>query len=88
MIDANAKKERTWEDLIIRQLYQYPSREAILVPTMFAPPILLSNIQRIGAELRKKGFTTAPDRRMGGWHMKLLQPGIDYCQGINTGAPR
>ena len=74
------KKDRKWEALILRQLYEHPSREAILLPTMFIPPIMLSNIQRIGLELKKKGYTTAPDRRMGGWHMKLLEPGITACQ--------
>jgi len=81
------KRERTWERVILRRLYDHPGHEAILIPTMFMPPILLSNIQRIGGELNKKGFTTAPDRRMGGWHMKLLDAGIAACQAGNAGAP-
>jgi hypothetical protein len=82
------KRERTWEAVILRRLYDHPGHEAILIPTMFVPPILLSNIQRIGGELHKKGFTTSPDRRMGGWHMKLLDPGIAACQSgaaVTTG---
>lgn len=74
------KRERTWQAVILRRLYDHPGHEAILIPTMFVPPILLSNIQRIGGELHKKGFTTSPDRRMGGWHMKLLDAGIAACQ--------
>jgi hypothetical protein len=80
----NAKKEKEWEDLILRHLYSQSSREAILLPTMFSPPILLSNIQRIGGELKKKGFTTGPDRRLGGWHMRLLAPGLAYCQATSS----
>lgn len=76
----NDKREKDWERLILRQLYELPGREAILIPGMFMPPIMLSNIQRIGIELSKKGFTTAPDRRLGGWHMKLLEPGITALQ--------
>jgi hypothetical protein len=68
------------EELIIRALYENSGHEAILVPQRFTPPIMLSNIFRLGFVLKKKGFTTAPDRRMGGWHMRLLEPGIDYCK--------
>jgi len=68
------------EELIIRALYENTGHEAILVPQRFNPPIMLSNIFRLGCQLKRKGFTTAPDRRMGGWHMRLLAPGIDYCQ--------
>lgn len=78
----NEKREKDWEESILRLLYSQPAREAILVPTMFSPPILLSNIQRIAGELKKKGYTTGPDRRMGGWHLKLLEPGVAYCQGL------
>jgi hypothetical protein len=77
----NEKREKDWERLILRQLYEQPGREAVLIPGMFIPPIMLSNIQRIGNDLSKRGFTTAPNRRMGGWHMKLLEPGINACQG-------
>ena len=76
----NEKKDLEWENSIVRLLYTSPGREAILLPTMFSPPIMLSNIQRIGFELKKKGFTTGPDRRLGGWHLKLLDPGIKFCQ--------
>lgn len=68
------------EELILRALYENPGREAILVPQRFNPPIMLSNIFRLGCLMKQKGFTTAPDRRMGGWHMRLLAPGVDYCQ--------
>lgn len=77
----NDKREREWERLILRRLHDHPGHEAILLPTMFTPPIMLSNILRIGTELSKKGFATAPDRRLGGWHMKLLGPGVAACQG-------
>jgi hypothetical protein len=79
------KREKNWEKLILRRLYDLPGHEAILIPTMFTPPILLSNIQRMGIELSKKGFTSPPDRRMGGWHMKLLDAGISACQGGTAG---
>lgn len=82
----NAKKDKECEELILRYLYAQPAREAILVPTMFSPPILLTNIQRLGGELKKKGYTTGPDRRMGGWHMRLLEPGVAYCQGASMAA--
>ena len=68
------------QDLIIRTLHSSPGREAILVPSMFNPPILLTNIFRIGGILKSKGYTTVPNRRMGGWHMKLLEPGVSYCE--------
>jgi hypothetical protein len=48
---------------------------------MFQPPIMLSNIFRIGLQLKGKGMTTGPDRRMGGWHLRLLGPGLEFCQG-------
>jgi hypothetical protein len=67
------------EELMLRALYDNPGHEGILVPQRFNPPIMLSNIFRLGCQLKRKGFTTAPDRRMGGWHMRLLAPGIDYC---------
>ena len=75
------KREQQWEQLILRRLFEHPGREAILIPSMFTPPILLTNILRLGTELSKKGYTTPPDRRMGGWHMKLLEPGVTACQG-------
>ena len=68
------------QDLILRALYENSNREAILVPTMFTPPIMLSNIFRIGLYLKSKGYTSAPTRRLGGWHFRLLEPGIAYCQ--------
>jgi hypothetical protein len=68
------------QDLILRALYSTAAREAILLPTMFNPPIMLSNIFRIGGILKKKGYTSAPTRRLGGWHLKLLDPGIAYCE--------
>jgi hypothetical protein len=74
-------KDSKWESSILRQLYSQPGHEGILVPAMFNPPILLSNIQRLGMVLKNRGYTTGPDRRMGGWHMKLLAPGIEFCQG-------
>lgn len=82
----NAKKDKNCEELILRFLYDQPGREAVLVPTMFRPPIMLSNIQRLGGELKKKGYTTGPDRRMGGWHLRLLEPGVAFCQGNGTPA--
>jgi hypothetical protein len=77
----NAKRDKDCEEMILRFLYAQPSREAILVPTMFSPPILLTNIQRLAGDLKKKGYTSGPDRRMGGWHLRLLAPGVAYCQG-------
>jgi hypothetical protein len=68
------------QDLIIRTLHSSPGHEAILVPSLFNPPILLTNIFRLGGLLKSKGYTTAPNRRLGGWHMKLLGPGIAYCE--------
>ena len=68
------------QDLMLRQLYVHPGREAILLPSMFNPPILLTNIFRVGGILKSKGYTTAPNRRLGGWHFKLLEPGIAYCE--------
>jgi hypothetical protein len=79
------KRDKKWETLILRRLYDHPGHEAILIPSMFTPPILLSNIMRIGNELSKKGLISAPDRRMGGWHMKLLADGIAACQGGTAG---
>ncbi len=74
------KRELQWEQLILRRLLEHPGREAILIPSMFTPPILLTNILRLGTEMAKKGYTTSPDRRMGGWHMKLLDAGVTACQ--------
>jgi hypothetical protein len=71
------------QDNIVRVLYGSPGREAILVPSMFNPPIMLSNIFRLGGVLKNKGFVTkAPDRRMGGWHLKLSDTGIAYCETL------
>jgi len=84
----DAKQDKKWEDLILRKLYELPGREAILLPTMFNPPIMLSNIQRLAGELKKKGYTTGPDRRMGGWHLKLLEPGVAACQGTTAQTPK
>jgi hypothetical protein len=81
------KREMEWERLILRRLFEHPGREAILIPSMFTPPILLTNILRLGTELSKKGYTTPPDRRMGGWHMKLLEPGVTACQGTPGQGP-
>ncbi len=83
----NDKREQEWERLILHRLYDQPGREAVLIPSMFLPPIMLTNILRIGTELSKKGLTTAPDRRLGGWHMKLLEPGITLCQGTPAQRP-
>jgi len=69
------------EELILRELYRHPGHEAILLPSLFNPPIMLSNIFRIACGLKKKGYTSAPDRRMGGWHMRLQPMGIAYCEG-------
>jgi hypothetical protein len=68
------------QDSILRTLHGCPGREAILVPSMFTPPILLSNIFRIGSALKGKGYVSTPARRLGGWHMRLLDPGIAYCE--------
>jgi hypothetical protein len=68
------------QDSILRMLHSSPGREAILVPTMFTPPIMLSNIFRLGGVMKNKGYTTAPQRRQGGWHMKLLDAGVSYCE--------
>ncbi len=76
------------EELILRELYRHPGHEAILLPSLFNPPIMLSNIFRIACGLKKKGYTTAPDRRMGGWHMRLQPPGIAYCEGKAHGSRR
>lgn len=78
----DAKADEKMEELILRKLHEYPGHEAVLVPSLFAPPIMLSNIFRIGCQLKRKGFTTQPDRRMGGWHMKLTPPGVAFCQDI------
>ena len=69
------------EAAILRKLYEHPGHEAILLPQMFAPPMMLSNIFRLSCQLRKRGMTTGPDRRLGGWHLKLLEPGVAFCQG-------
>jgi hypothetical protein len=68
------------QDMILRTLNESPGHEAILLPPMFVPPIMLSNLFRLGGVLKEKGYTTAPTRRMGGWHLKLLAPGIAYCE--------
>ncbi len=68
------------QDLILRHLYECQNREAVLVPSMFSPPILLSNIFRLGMVMKAQKFTTAPVRRLGGWHMKLLEAGVTYCE--------
>jgi hypothetical protein len=68
------------QDAILRTLHTSQGREAVLVPSMFNPPIMLSNIFRIGGMLKAKGYTTAPTRRLGGWHMRLLDPGVAYCE--------
>ncbi|HWF19627.1 MAG TPA: hypothetical protein VG754_10180 [Verrucomicrobiae bacterium] len=68
------------QDMILRALHENPNREAILVPSMFNPPIMLSNIFRLGGVLKRKGYTTPPTRRMGGWHLRLLEPGVAYCE--------
>jgi hypothetical protein len=47
---------------------------------MFNPPIMLSQILRMGGILKKKNYTTAPTKRVNGWHMKLLEAGISYCE--------
>ncbi len=68
------------QDAILRTLYNLPGREAILVPSMFTPPIMLSNIFRLGGVLKSKGYTTGPTRRLGGWHLRLLDAGVAYCE--------
>ena len=70
---------------IIRALHQSPGREAILVPSMFNPPIMLSNIFRLGGVMQKRGYTTAPNRRLGGWHLKLLDAGVAQAEALVTG---
>ena len=72
------------QDLILQALYNNHGREAILVPSMFSPPIMLSNIFRLGGYLKKKGYTTPPTRRLGGWHLKLLEPGVAYCEAYGS----
>ncbi|MDB6021356.1 MAG: hypothetical protein JWQ04_1213 [Pedosphaera sp.] len=76
------------QDMILRHLFTNPGREAILVPSMFTPPIMLSNIFRIGGVLKGRGYTTAPVRRMGGWHIRLLDPGMAYCEANPHPQPR
>lgn len=76
----DAKDDKKLEELILHQLYSQPGYQAVLVPSMFSPPIMLSNIFRIACALKSKGYTTPPDRRQGGWHLKLLDPGIAVCQ--------
>jgi hypothetical protein len=68
------------QDLILRQLHSSPGREAVLLPSLFLPPIMLSNIFRIGGILKSKGYTTVPNRRLGGWHMRLTDAGVAYCE--------
>jgi hypothetical protein len=68
------------QELILHALHGSPGREAILVPSMFNPPIMLSNIFRLGGVLKSKGYVSVPARRLGGWHMRLLEPGIAYCE--------
>ena len=80
----DAKNDKKMEDLILQRLYDQPGHEAILLPSMFNPPIMLSNIFRIGCELKKRGCTTAPNRRLGGWHMRLLEPGLQLVQSGGT----
>ncbi len=73
------------QELMLRRLYEMPNHEGILLPSLFEPPIMLSNIFRIGVVLKSKGFTTAPNRRLGGWHMKLLDSGRQYCESNPAG---
>ncbi len=68
------------EELILRKLHEHAGHEAVLVPSMFMPPIMLSNIFRLGCVLKKRGYTTSPTRRLGGWHMRLLGPGLAFCE--------
>jgi hypothetical protein len=75
------------QELILHQLHSSPGREAILVPSMFEPPMMLSNIFRIGGILKSKGYTTAPNRRMNGWHFKLLDAGIAFCEAPKVPTP-
>jgi hypothetical protein len=79
-MDMETKDDSKLEELILRELNSHASKEAILIPAMFKPPIMLSNIFRIALKLKAKGFTSAPDRRLGGWHLKLLGPGVDHLQ--------
>ena len=78
--------ENKAEELILHELYAHPGGEAILVPTMFQPPLMLTNIFQTACQLKRKGFTTGPDRRLGGWHLRLLEPGVSFCQS-NPVAP-
>ena len=75
------------QDLILRQLYDSPGRETVLLPSLFNPPIMLSHIFRLGGIMKSKNLTTAPQRRMGGWHMKLLDAGVAYCEAPATAPP-
>jgi hypothetical protein len=84
----DARNDAKLEDLILRALNEHAGREAVLVPAMFNPPIMLSNILRLACQLKHKGYTTAPDRRMGGWHLRLLEPGIAHCQGLSAPTAR
>ena len=69
------------QDSILRELYASPNREAVLVPSMFEPPIMLSNIFRLGGVLKSRGYLAGPpQRRMSGWHLKLSDAGIAYCE--------
>jgi len=67
---------------IVLELYSSPGREEVLVPSLFNPPIMLSNIFRLGGLLKNKGYTTAPQRRMGGWHLRLMDFGVAYCESL------
>ncbi|MDB6065473.1 MAG: hypothetical protein JWR26_1681 [Pedosphaera sp.] len=84
----DAKQDRKFEDLMLHALMERPGHEAVLVPSMFNPPIMLSHIFRIGCAMKGKGYTTAPDRREGGWHFRLLEPGIAHCQSSAAHASR
>lgn len=76
----DAGPDAKMQESILRKLHENPGHEAVLVPSMFVPPIMLSNIFRLGCVLKKMGYTTAPTRRLGGWHLRLLGPGIAFCE--------
>lgn len=78
-MDAN-KADKKFEEAILRELYHRNKHEAILLPSAFEPPIMLSHIFRVGCALKNRGLTTGPDRRSGGWHLKLTDAGVTFCQ--------
>ncbi len=76
----DAIRDGKMEEFILRKLHEYTGHEAVLVQSIFMPPIMLSNIFGFGCILKKRGYTSAPTRRLGGWHLRLLGPGAAFCE--------